>query len=363
MPRLSSCSDSSSTVRCACCTAWSQIVTTRDALLTDYFGVGGIGAGCVNAGLLTLCACLVYRVAHAKITGASVACLFLVLGFGLFGKNLLNVWSIVARRLPLRAIQGRAVLGAPQHGILRRRARSRLFGNAVQHDAGARVPRAARDRHEPRHRLRPRPGRRAAVQGAHGLQPVQHGLHRRHRGHAGRRDVQVLRIRAGSGDDLDDRQQSPARRIPGGRVRVDGRARLPFRSRAAVATQADHGGRPARRRPISSRSRASGATLANMGLAGADRHDLRAGRRRRSQRSGDRRDPDHRRLRGVRQASAEHRPDHARRIPGFAVPSRGAAADPSIVLAALFGTTLAPIAGRFGWHWGVVAGSCIRRRR
>jgi hypothetical protein len=30
--------------------------------------------------------------------------------------------------------------------------------------------------------------------------------------------------------------------------------------------------------------------------------------------------------------------------------------DPSIVLAALFGTTLAPIAGRFGWHWGVVAG-------
>src|SRR5690606_38220599 len=32
------------------------------------------------------------------------------------------------------------------------------------------------------------------------------------------------------------------------------------------------------------------------------------------------------------------------------------AADPSIVLAALFGTTLAPISGRFGWHWGIVAG-------
>jgi hypothetical protein len=30
-----------------------QIVTTRDALLTDYFGIGGIGAGCVNAGVLT----------------------------------------------------------------------------------------------------------------------------------------------------------------------------------------------------------------------------------------------------------------------------------------------------------------------
>ena len=30
------------------------ITTSRDTLLTDYFGVGGIGAGCVNAGLLTL---------------------------------------------------------------------------------------------------------------------------------------------------------------------------------------------------------------------------------------------------------------------------------------------------------------------
>ena len=29
-------------------------------------------------------------------SGASVAALFLVLGFGLFGKNLLNVWPIVA---------------------------------------------------------------------------------------------------------------------------------------------------------------------------------------------------------------------------------------------------------------------------
>ena len=72
-----------------------EIVTTRDALLTDYFGVGGIGAACVNAGLLTLCACLVYRLSGAKIGGGAVACLFLVLGFGLFGKNLLNIWCIV----------------------------------------------------------------------------------------------------------------------------------------------------------------------------------------------------------------------------------------------------------------------------
>ena len=31
------------------------ILTTRDALLTDYFGVGGIGGGCASAGLLASC--------------------------------------------------------------------------------------------------------------------------------------------------------------------------------------------------------------------------------------------------------------------------------------------------------------------
>jgi hypothetical protein len=71
------------------------ICMSRDTLLTDYFGVGGIGAACINAGLLALGACLVYHRAGAKMGGAAVACLFLVLGFGLFGKNLLNIWFIV----------------------------------------------------------------------------------------------------------------------------------------------------------------------------------------------------------------------------------------------------------------------------
>jgi hypothetical protein len=71
------------------------ILTSRDTLLTDYFGVGGIGGGMVSAGLLTMAACAVYALSRAKVTGASIAALFLVLGFGLFGKNLLNVWFIV----------------------------------------------------------------------------------------------------------------------------------------------------------------------------------------------------------------------------------------------------------------------------
>ncbi len=74
----------------------AAILISRDVLLTDYFGIGGIGAGCVSAGMLTLAACFVYHKSRARMTGSAVAALLLVLGFGLFGKNLLNVWGIVA---------------------------------------------------------------------------------------------------------------------------------------------------------------------------------------------------------------------------------------------------------------------------
>jgi hypothetical protein len=71
------------------------IVTSRDTLITDYIGLGGMGAAFVNAGLLTLMAITVYYFSGALIGGAAIACLFLVLGFALFGKNILNVWFIV----------------------------------------------------------------------------------------------------------------------------------------------------------------------------------------------------------------------------------------------------------------------------
>jgi len=73
-----------------------RILSSRDTLITDYMGQGGVGAALVQAGLLTLAALAVYWRSGAVIGGAAVACLWLVLGFGLFGKNLLNVWGIVA---------------------------------------------------------------------------------------------------------------------------------------------------------------------------------------------------------------------------------------------------------------------------
>jgi hypothetical protein len=72
-----------------------RIVTSRDTLITDYMGIGGIGAAFMNAGLLTLAAMGFYYRSSVRIDGLAVACLLIVLGCGLFGKNLLNVWSIV----------------------------------------------------------------------------------------------------------------------------------------------------------------------------------------------------------------------------------------------------------------------------
>jgi len=72
-----------------------DILTVRDALITDYIGVGGMGAAFVNAGVLVLMACAIYQKTGARMSGSSVACLFTLLGVGLYGKNLLNVWFIV----------------------------------------------------------------------------------------------------------------------------------------------------------------------------------------------------------------------------------------------------------------------------
>ncbi len=111
----------------------ADIVTTRDALLTDYFGVGGIGGGCVNAGLLTLAAALVYHWTGARITGASVAALFLVLGIWPLRQEPRQRVGDRSWRLSLCQIQAGAVRLACQYRFFRRRARAGLFRDPVQH--------------------------------------------------------------------------------------------------------------------------------------------------------------------------------------------------------------------------------------
>ena len=66
-----------------------------DFLITDYFAVGGPGATLLNAGAVTLiCIYLVYRLGM-EIDGHTITSVCLMFGFSLFGKNVMNIWSIL----------------------------------------------------------------------------------------------------------------------------------------------------------------------------------------------------------------------------------------------------------------------------
>lgn len=72
-----------------------KIVEEPDFLITDYMAVGGIGAALVNAGILMLvCIGIVYGLGM-EMDGRTVTASFLMFGFSLFGKNLVNIWTIL----------------------------------------------------------------------------------------------------------------------------------------------------------------------------------------------------------------------------------------------------------------------------
>ena len=72
-----------------------EIIRQPEGLITDYIIIGGIGATFVNAGLLTLISIGIIRSLKINITGVSIASIFLMTGFGMFGKNIFNIWLII----------------------------------------------------------------------------------------------------------------------------------------------------------------------------------------------------------------------------------------------------------------------------
>ncbi len=73
----------------------SAIFGESGMLITDYVAVGGLGATFLNAGLLTLLSILLLQIMGMEVEGIAIAAVFLMAGFALFGKNLLNVWPII----------------------------------------------------------------------------------------------------------------------------------------------------------------------------------------------------------------------------------------------------------------------------
>jgi hypothetical protein len=330
------------------------IVTTRDALLTDYFGVGGIGAACVNAGLLTLCACLVYRLSGAKMGGSAVACLFLVLGFGLFGKNLLNIWSIVLgvwlyarfRREPFATHVNTAFFGAALAPIFS----EILFASTLP--LSVRLPLSIA----------------TSLVAGFILAPVAAQLFKAHMGFS----LYNMGFTAGIVGTVIVAMYKSYGFVPdpvmiwteGNNALLGSFLAALFASMVAIGWYLDRALASRLRQILRESGQAPtdyvalagfGPALANMGLAGATgtAYVLLVG--------GDLNGPVIGAILTIVGFAAFGK--HPRNILPILIgvylgslAKPWGAADPSITLAALFGTTLAPIAGRFGWHWGVVAG-------
>ena len=332
----------------------AAILTSPDTLLTDYFGIGGIGAGCVNAGLLTLCACLVYYKAGAKMNGAAVACLFLLLGFGLFGKNLLNVWCIVLgfalysrfKDVPFAAHINSAFFGAALAPVFSEILFSTSLTPAVS------VPLAI------------------ATSLAIGfiLPPAAAQLFKAHMGFslynmgftAGMVGILVVALYKSYGFVPD-----PVFIWTTGNNDLLGAfLSVVFASMIAAGFHFDRSLLSGVRKVIGTSGQSPtdfialagiGPTLANMGVSGAIgmAYILAVG--------GELNGPVIGAIFTIVGFGAFGK--HPRNIVPImlgvflgSLAKPWSADDPSILLAALFGTTLAPIAGRFGWHWGVAAG-------
>lgn len=72
-----------------------SIIREPDFLITDYFVIGGIGAAFLNAGIITLMSIAIIYVLGMEMDGHTITSTFLMFGFSLFGKNILNIWTIL----------------------------------------------------------------------------------------------------------------------------------------------------------------------------------------------------------------------------------------------------------------------------
>jgi hypothetical protein len=68
-----------------------RIITSRSILVTDYIAVGGIGAALLNVALVGFLSVFTLMFSGVKPNGASIMALWLTAGFAFFGKNVLNM--------------------------------------------------------------------------------------------------------------------------------------------------------------------------------------------------------------------------------------------------------------------------------
>ena len=72
-----------------------RIVTMQDLLITDYVYIAGAGAALVNAGIVTMISVCIIKFSGDPFNGFTIVEMGLMAGFSLFGKNCLNIWPII----------------------------------------------------------------------------------------------------------------------------------------------------------------------------------------------------------------------------------------------------------------------------
>lgn len=72
-----------------------KIATDPSILVSDYMQIANIGAALFNSGLLIIICLLIVKKSKTKMSGLIIAAILTVGGFALFGKNIYNIWSIL----------------------------------------------------------------------------------------------------------------------------------------------------------------------------------------------------------------------------------------------------------------------------
>ena len=76
-------------------TGFWKIQISESGLITDPVAIGGVGAALLNSALVLFLSTMLVRRVRAPFAGVSLACLFMMGGFALLGKNVLNMAPIL----------------------------------------------------------------------------------------------------------------------------------------------------------------------------------------------------------------------------------------------------------------------------
>ena len=72
-----------------------KIITVQDLLITDYCYVAGPGPALLNASLVLAAAMIAVRLSGEQMNGFTIVQMGLMAGFSLFGKNIANIWPML----------------------------------------------------------------------------------------------------------------------------------------------------------------------------------------------------------------------------------------------------------------------------